>query len=634
MTRYRHRPSANKLGSTPSQRRLFGRRTFVLVLLSGLIAAATVGSFVTSSVRAVEPYFCIELVLSRNWPAAQFYCDAASMPDDIGIVLAEGIAYYFGAQNAGDVAHAGRLWRSLPPLANVGEWRNVAGVYDAEIDIIKSEAAGLDRLAQYKLGVLHETGHLTTADPPVAVFRYQQAANAGLPEAHIALARLFQHGIGIEADPVAAQQHLLAAIEARPALRLPARPAPSEAVAEATAVEVPADGDLLSGEEGEGEGEGGILAAITGETTGTQIVVETGTVQTAAIDPSMSAAELEALETSVVQGQLRRRTIVGASSDDSVSGGAGGGTEVESTAEATVAAVSSGDDATSVTDSTSEAELGAGILAGLLGNDDVVAEGASESDGQPIVQLWETDTGVAIVPPEAPSAATELVEPSEQSETALAADETREAGSRWVPPAEVAALYYPKEPLEETTADLAPVPNQESTGTGQAVDGGDSVSVSAGRLDTRQANDQPDFSCAETTTGATMAMPVIREEGDLSDEATDDEQRLVEPLSPDQLSMLEEGFREKAAGNFDGALAAWKPLAMEGLPTAQYLVGLLYLTGDALPRNLRAAYAWFSLAGDRGHQLANCERLRLAERLSPDDIALANDLAGTLAPIP
>ena len=233
-----------------------------------------------------------------------------------GIVLAEGIAYFFGAQNAGDVAHAGRLWRSLPPLANDGEWRNVAGVYDAEIDIVEREAATLNRMAQYKLGVLHETGHLTTPDPPVAVFRYQQAANAGLPEAHIALARLYQQGIGVEADPVAAQQHLLAAIEARPALRLPPRPAPTETVADASTSEelaaVDADNAATSG--------GGIIAAITGESTETQVVVETQIeteaqteaedIETAAIDPSLATSANDNLETSVVTGQLRRRTII------------------------------------------------------------------------------------------------------------------------------------------------------------------------------------------------------------------------------------------------------------------------------------------------------------------------------------
>ena len=57
------------------------------------------------------------------------------------------------------------------------------------------EAANLDRLAQYKLGVLHETGHFETPDKAAAMFRYEQAARANLPEAHIALARIYQEGM-------------------------------------------------------------------------------------------------------------------------------------------------------------------------------------------------------------------------------------------------------------------------------------------------------------------------------------------------------------------------------------------------------------------------------------------------------
>ncbi|MEM7122316.1 MAG: hypothetical protein AAF563_13615 [Pseudomonadota bacterium] len=643
MTTYRNGHSTERLGKKPIWRRHGSCWGLVLALLSGVIGFAVSSPIVASKARAVEPYFCIELVLSRNWPAAQFYCDAAAMPDNTGVVLAEGIAYFFGAQDAGDVAHAGRLWRGLPPLADEGEWRNVAGVYDAEIDIVEREAATLNRLAQYKLGVLHETGHLTTADPPVAVFRYQQAANAGLPEAHIALARLFQHGIGVEADPVAAQQHLLAAIEARPALRLPARPAPSEAVADASSVEEPIGTAVSSGGSNT---EGGILAAITGDDENTQSVVESNDTQTddtqiAAIDPNMSEAELEALETSIVTGQLRRRTIVGDAAGQGTVDGDSNDVDVEPVGETTIAAAVPDDDAsTSDGDRETDTGIGAGILAGLLGSGDSVNDDEIESDEQAVVQLWDTDSGVAIVPPEASAGAADVEGESEtsgvsiQSDSAVADGETADTDSRWAPPAEVAALYYPKEPLEETSTDLAPTAPSSSASSGQTVGSGESVSVTTGRLDTRQVDDGPNFSCADTATGATMAMPVIREEGDLGDEPSEIDQQPGEPLSADQLASLEAGFRAKAAGDFDGALAAWEPLAVDGLPTAQYLVGLLYLTGDALPRNLRAAYAWFSLAGDRGHQLANCERLRLAERLSPDDIALANDLAGTLAPIP
>ena len=188
-------------------------------------------------------WFCLAIGRRRNSTAMP-----RRWPDNTGVVLARKASRISSALKTPVVSHmpgaCGAACRPWPMRVSGAMWpvcmmpRSISS---------SARPRTLNRLAQYKLGVLHETGHLTTADPPVAVFRYQQAANAGLPEAHIALARLFQHGIGVEADPVAAQQHLLAAIEARPALRLPARPAPSEAVADASSVEEPVRTAVSSG---------------------------------------------------------------------------------------------------------------------------------------------------------------------------------------------------------------------------------------------------------------------------------------------------------------------------------------------------------------------------------------------------
>ena len=119
----------------------------------------------------------------------------------------------------------------------------------------------------------------------------------------------------------------------------------------------------------------GILAAITGEADNAQTVVETNdaptdNTQIAAIDPNMSAAELEALETSVVTGQLRRRTIIGADADDGSRDGAGSESDDSASTESTIAAAVTDDNETE-----SDAGIGAGILAGLLGTDETSDEG-------------------------------------------------------------------------------------------------------------------------------------------------------------------------------------------------------------------------------------------------------------------
>jgi TPR repeat protein len=100
---------------------------------------------------------------------------------------------------------------------------------------------------------------------------------------------------------------------------------------------------------------------------------------------------------------------------------------------------------------------------------------------------------------------------------------------------------------------------------------------------------------------------------------------------PGELAAIEEGIRAKSAGNIDAALAAWEPVAHRGNSTAQYLVGLLYVTGEANPRTMRTAYAWLSLAAAQGHQLAACELFRLQQKMSQEDLVLARQEAAELA---
>jgi TPR repeat protein len=229
-----------------------------------------------------------------------------------------------------------------------------------------------------------------------------------------------------------------------------------------------------------------------------------------------------------------------------------------------------------------------------------------------------------------------------------------EGEGRWSPPAEVAALYYPEEELGESAAgetrdeeeiDIAAVAPQDvgaaaagsasasaSASSASAASASSSASASAGssRLVTVEPFDRSELSCADTgATGATLAMPVVPDEEDTSGEEVQASASHVS--DPGALIAIEQGIRAKASGDIDGALAAWTPYARHGNATAQYLVGMLYLTGDAVPRNLRTAYAWFGLAAGQGHQLATCELIRLEQRMSPEDVALAVEQARDLS---
>jgi TPR repeat protein len=657
-------------GASPERRAVRAMPAWLAIISCFAALAAMPLSWIAMPGRAVavEPYFCIELVLSRNWPAARFYCDAASTPDNIGIKLAEGIAYFFGAQNPSDVGRASRLWREVPPIADESEWRNISGVFDPEIDSIERSAANLDRLAQYKLGVLHETGHFETPDLAAAFFRYEQAAGANLPEAHIALARLYQRGvesIGVEADPVKAEQHLMKAIALRtPSQRqMPAEPSvevPAIAVAEAEVTIEPTqvnDDDVSGVYEPEpaevvetvDEPETEIaaleqtvpqvepldevdvaavsLATETGSVAGTAVRASSSTVQSSApaltptgtlpsdrntasdveLSPEVVAALLEAAaNASVLAGSA------GASASAQLTSATAGAAEVADPDPATGSAPA---------EQLSNVEIVTIVPSEPVSTRPVPTDGAEIEVEPEGASIAADSQGQTIVPSEAG-------EPETAVPTGVTSagdgDETADGNGKWTPPADVAALYYPRESLQGQT----PPPDAGTAdGTTQA-----SASAAASRLETTELLDDYAQSCASSASGATLAMPVVPDEDDALDgESPASASHVVDPGA---LAAIEQGIRAKSAGDIEGALAAWRPYGSKGNATAQYLIGLVYLTGEAIPRNLRTAYAWLSLAAAQGHQLAGCELYRLNQRMSADDAALARQEAEAILASP
>ena len=774
-------PTARHFQRSKRLASVFATTRYVTLALLAALTTAT-GTLIAVPQRswAVEPYFCIELVLSRNWPAAQFYCDAASTPGNMGIVLAEGIAHFFGAQNTSDVAHAARLWRDVPPIANESEWRNISSVFDPEIDIIAREAANLDRVAQYKLGVLHETGHFETPDKAAALFRYEQAARANLPEAHIALARIYLEGIesiGLEADPVKSEEHLMSAIELRtPSQRRTPDEAPQEAPVDAIAdagtgddtgvtvepagisesektaaaveilgtpdettpeIELEVETDIASVDVDTPSADSvavapGVDAAPSASTpTGTlpserggssdidlapevlaallaaadnlddaqietsssgqssasaqspDITLTTEPVATASlseVEPQVDVEpqvedepEVEDDPTDVEAPNVRFITIVpieqtpsrpvpGSGSDVTVAVSdvpvVDYAAESQGVAEPVVATsivVEPVDNITAQDDGNGEDDVELDLNSDGVSSVEPVAEAV---ESVPTIPILPSGTGgvrggpetrqtvlsggqAASVSDDTPAVvAVPVAEPEPDLESStvtanldvLSTETSGEtvvpAGEdRWSPPADVAELYYPREPLDEEPS----APEDVAVASASA---GASTTVSAGssRLETTEPFDRSAVSCANNATGATLAMPVVPDVEDAADDGS--------PLAADQmtdtaaLAKIEEGIRAKSAGNIEGALAAWRPLAVDGNPTAQYLVGLLFVTGEAVPRNLREAYAWLSLAATRGHQLATCELIRLEQRMSEEDVALARQQAIDLAADP
>ena len=101
--------------------------------------------------------------------AAALWASAAG-PATAADLLAEGAAAF----EAGDYAEAANIWR---PLAEDG-----------------------DALAQFNLGLLHETGRGVTGDPAEAAGWYERAARQGMVRAQYNLALLHQVGRGVAQD--------------------------------------------------------------------------------------------------------------------------------------------------------------------------------------------------------------------------------------------------------------------------------------------------------------------------------------------------------------------------------------------------------------------------------------------------
>ncbi len=67
-----------------------------------------------------------------------------------------------------------------------------------------------------------------------------------------------------------------------------------------------------------------------------------------------------------------------------------------------------------------------------------------------------------------------------------------------------------------------------------------------------------------------------------------------------QAGALNDGLRAFKAGNYQQAMAYWKPLAEKNNPDALYNIGLLYMKGLGVKQDYRAAKHWFKQAAKYG----------------------------------
>jgi len=72
-------------------------------------------------------------------------------------------------------------------------------------------------------------------------------------------------------------------------------------------------------------------------------------------------------------------------------------------------------------------------------------------------------------------------------------------------------------------------------------------------------------------------------------------------LAAVQASELEDGFEAFASGNYEQALRLWLPIAEKDDHKAQYNLGILYMKGLGVEKNLKTAFIWYKRAAANGN---------------------------------
>ena len=89
----------------------------------------------------------------------------------------------------------------------------------------------------------------------------------------------------------------------------------------------------------------------------------------------------------------------------------------------------------------------------------------------------------------------------------------------------------------------------------------------------------------------------------------------------------EDGMAAYNRGDYVPAIRLFRPLAEQGNPKAQSVLGKMYRKGQGVARNPAQAFMWFSLAARRGDIRAKAELREVSQAMTPQEISTANQMA-------
>ncbi len=87
------------------------------------------------------------------------------------------------------------------------------------------------------------------------------------------------------------------------------------------------------------------------------------------------------------------------------------------------------------------------------------------------------------------------------------------------------------------------------------------------------------------------------------------------------------GMEAHKVGDYATALRELRPFAEQGVAVAQHSLGLMYDQGQGVAQDYLQAHMWFNLAAAQGDEDAAKHRDKLAEKMTPGQVAEAQWIA-------
>jgi TPR repeat protein len=89
----------------------------------------------------------------------------------------------------------------------------------------------------------------------------------------------------------------------------------------------------------------------------------------------------------------------------------------------------------------------------------------------------------------------------------------------------------------------------------------------------------------------------------------------------------EDGMAAYNRGDYMPAIRLFRPLAEQGNPKAQSVLGVMFRKGEGVPKNPVRAHMWFSFAAKRGEASARAELREVSRTMTAQEISEAKAMA-------